>query len=148
AGELKSAIEAEIDRYGIGDRVTLLGGVSPERVSDLYRLSSVFVVSSAYEGVPIVVLESLACGTPVVGTDCGEIPLILTEDSGIKCGDRQPETMTTALNTILTQPEKYSVAACVKAAQPYSAETVVSRVYAAMRSTWQSQNTTNDLKYI
>ncbi|MEO1673327.1 MAG: glycosyltransferase family 4 protein, partial [Cyanobacteria bacterium J06631_2] len=79
AGELKSAIEAEIDRYGIGDRVTLLGGVSPERVSDLYRLSSVFVVSSAYEGVPIVVLESLACGTPVVGTDCGEIPLILTE---------------------------------------------------------------------
>ena len=147
-GELKSTIEAAIEDYGISDRVTLLGGVSPERVSDLYRLSSVFVVSSAYEGVPIVVLESLACGTPVVGTECGEIPLILTEDSGIMCGDRQPETMTKALNTVLTEPEKYSVTACVKAAQPYSAETVVSRVYATMRSTWQAQNTTQDLKYI
>lgn len=147
-GELKSSIKAEIERCGIGDRVTLLGGVSPKRVSDLYRLSSVFVVSSAYEGVPIVVLESLACGTPVVGTDCGEIPLILTEDSGIMCRDRQPETMTRALDSILAQPEKYSVAACVDAAQPYSAETVVSQVYATMRSTWQEQSTTHELKYI
>ncbi|MEO1692656.1 MAG: glycosyltransferase, partial [Cyanobacteria bacterium J06631_6] len=147
-GELKSSIKEEIERCGIGDRVTLLGGVSPKRVSDLYRLSSVFVVSSAYEGVPIVVLESLACGTPVVGTDCGEIPLILTEDSGIMCRDRQPETMTRALDSILAQPEKYSVAACVDAAQPYSAETVVSQVYATMRSTWQEQSTTHELKYI
>lgn len=147
-GELKSTIQAEIARYGIGDRVTLLGGVSPERVSDLYRLSSVFVVSSAYEGVPIVVLESLACGTPVVGTECGEIPRILTEDSGIMCRDRQPSTMTQALNTILTQPEKYSTTACIDAARPYSAETVVNRVYATMRSTWQKHNITYDLKYI
>lgn len=147
-GELKATIQEAIDRYGIGDRVTLLGGVSLERVSDLYRLSSVFVVSSAYEGVPIVVLESLACGTPVVGTDCGEIPLILTEDSGIMCHDRQPSTMTTALNTILTQPEKYSIASCINAVRPYSAETVVSQVYATMRLTWQEQNITHDLKYI
>ena len=146
-GELKATIQAAIDRYGIGDRVTLLGGVSPQRVSDLYRLSSVFVVSSAYEGVPIVVLESLACGTPVVGTECGEIPRILTENSGIMCRDRQPATMTSALNTILTQPEKYSPAACVDAARPYSAETVVGRVYAVMRSTWQ-KNIIQDFKYI
>lgn len=143
-GELKSKIQTKIAHYGIGDRVTMLGGISPQEVSDLYRLSSVFVVSSAYEGVPIVVLESLACGTPVVGTDCGEIPLILTPDSGIMCEDRQPSTMTAALNTVLTQPEKYSTAACVNAARPYSAATVVAEVYQTMRSTWQVQPTTNE----
>lgn len=138
-GELKSEIANEIERYGIGDRVTMLGGVSPQRVSDLYRLSSVFVVSSAYEGVPIVVLEALACGTPVVGTECGEIPLILTENSGIMCQDRQPATMTEALDKILAQPEKYPLEACVSAAKPYSAETVVSEVYQEMYATWQTQ---------
>ena len=144
-GEMKIAIEAEINRLGIGDRVTLLGGVTPKRVSDLYRLSSVFVVSSAYEGVPIVVLEALACGTPVVGTNCGEIPLILTKDSGIMCADRQPATMSEALNTVLTQPERYSVRACIDAAQPYSAETVVAQVYETMQTTWLAQNTTQEI---
>ena len=148
-GELKATIAAEIERHGIGDRATLLGGVSPERVSDLYRLSSVFVVSSAYEGVPIVVLEALACGTPVVGTECGEIPLILTENSGIMCRDRQPATMSEALDRVLNQPEKYLTEACLDAAKPYSAETVVSQVYQTMRATWQAQSPTYDTsKYI
>lgn len=148
-GELKSEIATEIERRGIGDRATMLGGVSPQRVSELYRLSSVFVVSSAYEGVPIVVLEALACGTPVVGTDCGEIPLILTENSGIMCRDRQHTTMTEAIDTILARPEQYPPEACISAAKPYSAETVVSEVYRQMYTTWQSQKTIyNNPEYI
>ncbi|HHP7231491.1 MAG TPA: glycosyltransferase family 4 protein [Xenococcaceae cyanobacterium] len=149
AGELELTIETEIARSGIGDRVTRLGAVAPDRVGDLYRLSSVFVVSSAYEGVPIVVLEALACGTPVVGTECGEIPRILSKNSGIVCQDRQPTTMAQALTKILTQPEQYPISACVRAAQPYSAQTVVTEVYQTMRKTWQRRNFVHETaKYI
>ena len=148
-GELKATIAAEIASLAIGDRVTMLGGVTPQKVSELYRLSSVFVVSSAYEGVPIVVLESLACGTPIVGTECGEIPLILTENSGIMVSDREVSTMTDALNQILNNPEKYPTQACIEAAKPYSAKTVVSEVYQTMFDTWLTQHpTSKTLKYI
>lgn len=139
-GELRPVVEAEIAKLGIANRVTLLGLVSPQEVARLYRLSSVFIVSSAYEGVPIVALEALACGVPVVGTECGEIPLILTEQSGIMCCDRSPETMTQALERVLNNPDAYQVSACVAAAQPYSAEKVVSQVYRSMFAVWQANN--------
>lgn len=139
-GELKEAIEAEIEKYGIRDRVTMLGMVSPDQVGDLYRVSDVFVLSSAYEGSPLALLEALACGTPIVGTNCGEIPLIVTPESGVVCRDRQPETIADALTRVLSNPDAYSVEACLRAVQPYSAETVVNQFYQSMLSTWQTQN--------
>ncbi|MEO1004762.1 MAG: glycosyltransferase [Cyanobacteria bacterium J06638_38] len=143
-GELKATIEAAIEGYGISDRVTLLGKVNPEAASDLYRLSNIFVLSSVYEGFPLVLLEALASGIPVVGTQCGELPLILTENSGIVCRDRQPATMSEALNQVLSQPENYPAAACVNAAKPYNAQTVVSQVYQSMGASWQAQSPTFD----
>ncbi|MEL6494477.1 MAG: glycosyltransferase family 4 protein [Cyanobacteria bacterium J06623_7] len=131
-GELREVVEAEIVRLGLTSQITLLGLVTPQEVAELYRLSSVFVVSSAYEGVPIVALEALACGVPVVGTECGEIPLIVTPASGIVCRDRQPQTMAEALNRVLSQPEHFTQQACIEAAQPYSAQAVVSQVYQTM----------------
>lgn len=147
-GELRSAVEVEIAKLGIGNNVTLLGMIPPETVAQLYRLSSVFVVSSAYEGVPIVALEALACGVPVVGTECGEIPLILTAQSGIMCRDRSPVTMAEALERILSNPNAYPVAACTAAAYPYSAEKVVSEVYQSMFASWQANNPTVTPQYL
>lgn len=148
-GELRTVVETEIERLGLKGRVTLLGLVDPQEVAELYRLSSVFVVSSAYEGVPIVALEALACGVPVVGTQCGEIPLIVTPESGIVCSDRAPQTMSEALTKVLDNPNAYPVDACLRAAQPYSAKTVVSRVYQTMRSTWEDrQPISNTTEYI
>ena len=147
-GELKATIEAAIANYGIGDRTTLLGRVNSETASNLYRLSSLFVLSSVYEGFPLVMLEALASGIPIVGTECGELPLIVTENSGIVCQDRQPETMTKALNQVLKNPEKYTAAACVNAVKPYNAKTVVSHVYRSMSAAWQAQSPTfNTPKY-
>ncbi|MEL6927277.1 MAG: glycosyltransferase family 4 protein [Cyanobacteria bacterium J06600_6] len=139
-GELRTEVEAEIARLGVQDKITLLGLQSPARVAQLYRLSSVFAVCSAYEGVPIVALEALACGVPVVGTECGEIPLIVTPESGIVCGDRQVKTITEALTQVLNNADIYSVEACIAAAQPYSAENVVSQVYQTMYETWHTEN--------
>jgi GalNAc-alpha-(1->4)-GalNAc-alpha-(1->3)-diNAcBac-PP-undecaprenol alpha-1,4-N-acetyl-D-galactosaminyltransferase len=57
---------------GLGSRVTFLGNV--RNLSALMRHAVAFVLSSRYEGFPNVLLEALACGLPIVATDCPEGP--------------------------------------------------------------------------
>jgi glycosyltransferase involved in cell wall biosynthesis len=139
-GELAGEIQAEIKRSGVSERVTMLGAVPQNQLAQLHQLSNLFVLTSAYEGLPFVVLEALACGIPVVTTDCGETPQFLTSDSGIVCQERTPQVIAQALRQILQHPEDYSPANCVRTAQPYSARTVVTDVYQDMLQRWQAQS--------
>ena len=58
------------ERHGgpAGGRVTVHGNVSQERLAELMRASDVFVLPSFYEGLPLVLLEALACGCRLVAT--------------------------------------------------------------------------------
>lgn len=59
---------------GVFDRVHFLGHVSDERLADLYRSASVFVMPSRHEGFCIPVLEAMAAGLPVVAARAGALP--------------------------------------------------------------------------
>jgi glycosyltransferase involved in cell wall biosynthesis len=48
-----------------------------QELARFYHASDVFILTSNFEGMPMCVLESLACGTPVVTTDVGEVRLIV-----------------------------------------------------------------------
>jgi glycosyltransferase involved in cell wall biosynthesis len=52
----------------LGDRVTVYGAVSQKRLADLMGRAHLFVLPSFFEGLPLVVLEALACGCRVVTT--------------------------------------------------------------------------------
>ncbi|MGH2921308.1 MAG: glycosyltransferase family 4 protein [Gaiellaceae bacterium] len=73
-GPLADAVRSRANELGIGARVELLGYVpfGPELL-DLYRRSHMFVHVSLTEGVPHVLHETLASGTPVVATDVGGV---------------------------------------------------------------------------
>ncbi|AOX01005.1 glycoside hydrolase [Moorena producens PAL-8-15-08-1] len=131
-GELRDELRAEICFLGLSKRVTMLGAVGQEKLADLYRVCSVFVLTSVYEGLPLTVLEALACGTPVVTTNCGETPKFLGADSGIVCKERTAVAIADSLGKVLHHPENYPASSCVRTAQPYSARTVVSSVYEQM----------------
>lgn len=74
-GPQREELELRSARLGLGQRVRFLGRVSDGELVDLYRASDVTVVPSmALEGFGLVILESLACGTPVVGSTMGGIP--------------------------------------------------------------------------
>lgn len=53
----------------LGDKVTLHGVLSQQQLADLMRSSNLFVLPSLHEGLPLVVLEALACGCTILATD-------------------------------------------------------------------------------
>jgi glycosyltransferase involved in cell wall biosynthesis len=128
-GELEPAMLKKVVQLGISERVTFLGAVDHQEVADYHRLASTLILTSAYEGLPLVVLEALACGTKVVTTSTGETPRFLHPNCGVVCRVRTPSEIAHSLDTVLKFPEKFPVEACVQNALPYSAQSVVESVY-------------------
>ncbi len=142
-GELAEEVQTEIISLGLSQQVTMLGSVDRQKLAELYRISSVFVLTSIYEGLPIVVLEALACGTPIVTTKVGDIPNFLTANSGVITQARTPEAIANAIQKILAQPQNYSREACIRVARPYAARTIVENVFEQMWQHWSHQNSSS-----
>ncbi|WP_277811577.1 glycosyltransferase [Chromohalobacter canadensis] len=77
-GELRATLEARIAELGIGDDVALPGFV--DNPYPWMRKASLFVLSSAWEGFCNVLAEAMACGTPVVSTNCPSGSAEILED--------------------------------------------------------------------
>ena len=71
-GPLRADLEALAAELGVRDRVGLLGFV--EDPQQYVRRASALVMSSVYEGFGVVLVEAMACGTPVIATDCPHGP--------------------------------------------------------------------------
>jgi glycosyltransferase involved in cell wall biosynthesis len=82
-GEFRGAIEAAITRHAIEDRVRLVGWATNAAVVELLQASRGLVLASFAEGLPVVIMESLALSRPVVSTWVAGIPeLIRDGESG------------------------------------------------------------------
>jgi glycosyltransferase involved in cell wall biosynthesis len=77
-GSLAETLQAQIEELGLTEQVRLLGFVSDQDLGLAYRAADFSVVPTvAWEGFGLIVIESLAAGTPVLGTPIGGIPEIL-----------------------------------------------------------------------
>ena len=82
-GPERRRLEALARELGVGDRVRFTGPVSEEELVAHYRAADLCVLPSlALEGFGLVVLEALACGTPVLASDAGGLPEALAGLSG------------------------------------------------------------------
>jgi glycosyltransferase involved in cell wall biosynthesis len=144
-GELMESVRAEIQRLNLTSSVSLLGAVALRDLATLHRLSSVVVLTSAYEGLPLVVLESLASGTPIVTTNCGETPKFLQPGSGIVCPERTPMAIARAIGQVLKVPEQFLAQSCLDTALPFAVRTVVGQIYETMYQHWKDPIPSNPL---
>lgn len=84
-GSLRDSLEHQIDVLGLKGRIVI-----HEPTKDIYQeylKSELFVLSSDYEGLPLVLLEAMACGTPSIATDCpfGPAEVINNYETGVLC---------------------------------------------------------------
>ena len=129
-GALRSQVEQRIRSYGLSGRVSLLGAQPPARIASLLQASDLFVLSSAYEGMPIAVLEALAAGLPVVSTDVGEIRLVVKEGvNGSISKAPTAESIAAAISSVLASLDSLRGAACTEAAGEFGPEAVLNRIY-------------------
>lgn len=77
-GECHAALEEQAGKLGISDRVFMPGFTSEPAY--YYQQADLFVLSSTGEGLPTVIIEALAAGTPVVSTDCPSGPREILSD--------------------------------------------------------------------
>lgn len=77
-GALAQTLQQQITELELSDRVCLLGYIPDEQLPLAYRAANFSVVpTTAFEGFGLILIESLAAGTPVIGTPIGGIPEIL-----------------------------------------------------------------------
>lgn len=89
------------------DNVRFLGSVS--NPFPYYKKALFTVLTSKYEGMPMVLLESLSCGTPVVSYDCDSGPseIIIDKHNGLLIDNQNKKAMTEGLNAMIENKDLY-----------------------------------------
>ncbi len=83
-GDFEPEIRRIIAETGMADRTRMTGAVSPDELVEWMNATDLFCLASYSEGWPNVVLEALACGTPVIAANVGGVPEMITApDYGI-----------------------------------------------------------------
>jgi len=99
-GELEHSIRDAIRMAGLSDRVHLLG--FQRNPWKFFRRASVFVLTSRYEGFGNVLIEAMACGTPVVATASpGTREIITAEDNGLLVDRHEPGAVAAAIRRVI-----------------------------------------------
>lgn len=73
-GPLRKALARTVAAWNLTDRVSFVGPIPKPQLADWYRAADLFVLPSRSEGVPNVLRECVACGTPFVASRVGGIP--------------------------------------------------------------------------
>lgn len=79
-GEEHERLKSQIEAAGLQDRVILAGYFDRDQVACALKSSSLFVMPSHYEGTPIALLEAAALECPIVASDTGGIPELVTNE--------------------------------------------------------------------
>lgn len=105
-GILKNNLEEFINKNQLQDKVLIRGWVEHEFLPEYLNKLELLVVPSFTEGLPNIILESMACGTPVLANNVGAIPEILKDrETGFSMDDNSPKTIAEKVIVILNYPE-------------------------------------------
>jgi glycosyltransferase involved in cell wall biosynthesis len=131
-GPLREEIRAHITAARMHDRILLLGQRSPEEIAAVHHGSDLFVLTSAYEGMSIALLEAQASGLPVVVPDVGEVRLTLRPGVGI-IAPRTPRGICEAVSECIAGAGRFVPQDAADAVAEYSAANVIPAICGDLR---------------
>lgn len=108
-GPERSRLECRATALGLEDRVFLLPSRRQQELVDVYSAADLMVLPSSREGWPNVILEAMACGTPVVASDVGGVREMMTvPEAGLKVSGDNPADFAAAIVQLLRNPPERS----------------------------------------
>ena len=111
-GPLGPALRRQAERDGLSKRIRWKGVLDQDVVKEYLRQSSCLCVPSIIDangdrdGIPNVVTEAMATGLPVVGSQAGSLPEVLSGDTGWPVADLTPENLAAAILEMASQPDE------------------------------------------
>lgn len=103
-GPERAHLTALVRERGLGERVRLLGARPHAEMAALYGAADLLVLASSREGWANVLLESMACGTPVVATNIWGNPEVVQRREAGVIAERDPDALGAAVGDLLTDP--------------------------------------------
>ena len=104
SGGLREHLEQVAQSLGVGDRVHLLG--YRKDVAELYSISDIYVHPSFREGLPVALMEAMACGLPcIVSRIRGNVDLIAEGQGGYRCTPTDVNEFVAAIRALYENPE-------------------------------------------
>ena len=106
-GEHREALERAAEERGLGDRVRFLGRRSAGQVRGLLTGARALVVPSIYEGMPLVILESMEAAVPVVASGVSGIPEVVVDgETGWVVPAEDSTALAEALQQVADDPDE------------------------------------------
>ncbi len=99
-----------MNELGLTDRVEYVGKKPTPELARYMQESALLVLPSRRESLGLVLVEALACGTPVVATRCGGPEDIVTDDVGVLVPPEDPEALALGIEQVLARPSHYEPA--------------------------------------
>ena len=100
-GERKLELTEAIDLEGVGHILVLKGETDIDGVNRVFNESLATIICSRHESGPTVALESIACGTPVISNDIGEIKSLLAPGGLGLVVEKEPDSYLSAIKAVL-----------------------------------------------
>ncbi|MBL4601333.1 MAG: glycosyltransferase [Emcibacteraceae bacterium] len=99
-GEQKSNLKKQAKNLGINGRVQFINHLDQHKLAEFYAGATATILMSSMEGMPNVVLESLAVGTPVIAPNVGGVAEVLNASNGILLSGRYEYELINAIDKI------------------------------------------------
>lgn len=104
-GPLEPELKQKAERLGIGRNVLFVGPRLD--IPELLNLFDLYVLPSLWEGLPMVLLEAMAAGCPIVCTDVGGVSTAVTHEfNGLLVKPADPDALSSAILTLLSDKAK------------------------------------------
>ncbi len=108
-GPDRSSLERHADRAGVGDRVRFLGVLDQAALAQVYNAADALVLASSREGWANVLLESMACGTPVIASPVWGTPeVVASPEAGVLMKTLSPAGVIEAVGRLFSHYPAHS----------------------------------------